>query len=78
MRSRRAATPVEAQPGSFAIRLPGTDLAGFTTLDILVHGWDLAKATGQQTALAAPWRTVDLLLTMHQCLGEPTLVCGPP
>lgn len=27
--------------------MPGTVLAGFTTLDILVHGWDLAKATGQ-------------------------------
>jgi uncharacterized protein (TIGR03086 family) len=27
--------------------MPGPALAGFTTLDILVHGWDLAKATGQ-------------------------------
>jgi uncharacterized protein (TIGR03086 family) len=27
--------------------MPGPGLAGFTTLDILVHGWDLAAATGQ-------------------------------
>ena len=31
--------------------MPGPALAGFTTLDILVHGWDLAKATGQPPAL---------------------------
>ena len=31
--------------------MPGPALAGFTTLDILVHGWDLAKATGQPAEL---------------------------
>ena len=31
--------------------MPGPGLAGFTTLDLLVHGWDLAKATGQPTDL---------------------------
>ena len=31
--------------------MPGPALAGFTTMDILVHGWDLAKATGQPTTL---------------------------
>ena len=31
--------------------MPGPALAGFTTLDILVHGWELAKATGQPAAL---------------------------
>src|SRR5215471_10086336 len=31
--------------------MPGPALAGFTTLDILVHGWDLAKATGQPASL---------------------------
>jgi uncharacterized protein (TIGR03086 family) len=31
--------------------MPGPALAGFTTLDILVHGWDLAAATGQPTSL---------------------------
>src|SRR5215470_16126890 len=31
--------------------MPGPALAGFTTLDIAVHGWDLAKATGQPASL---------------------------
>jgi uncharacterized protein (TIGR03086 family) len=31
--------------------MPGPALAGFTTLDLLVHGWDLAKATGQPSGL---------------------------
>jgi len=31
--------------------MPGPALAGFTTLDILVHGWDLAMATGQPADL---------------------------
>ncbi|HEY3904149.1 MAG TPA: TIGR03086 family metal-binding protein [Streptosporangiaceae bacterium] len=31
--------------------MPGPILAGFTTLDIFVHGWDLAKAIGQPVVL---------------------------
>jgi uncharacterized protein (TIGR03086 family) len=31
--------------------MPGATLGGFTTVDILVHGWDLATATGQDPAL---------------------------
>ena len=31
--------------------MPGVGLAGFTALDVFVHGWDLAKATGQPTTL---------------------------
>ena len=31
--------------------MPGAMLGGFTTLDILVHGWDLAMATGQPAAI---------------------------
>ncbi len=31
--------------------MPVAMLAGFTTLDIAVHGWDLAKATGQSAVL---------------------------
>ena len=31
--------------------MPGPGLAGFTTLDILVHGWDLAAASGQPADL---------------------------
>lgn len=33
--------------------MPGVALAGFTALDVLVHGWDLARATGQDTRLDA-------------------------
>jgi uncharacterized protein (TIGR03086 family) len=33
--------------------MPGPGLAGWTTLDILVHGWDLAQATGQAADLDA-------------------------
>lgn len=31
--------------------MPGAALAGFTTMDVLVHGWDLATATGQDLSL---------------------------
>ncbi len=31
--------------------LPGPVLAGFTTLDMVAHGWDLATATGQPADL---------------------------
>jgi uncharacterized protein (TIGR03086 family) len=31
--------------------MPGPVLAGFTILDIAVHGWDLARATGQPADL---------------------------
>jgi uncharacterized protein (TIGR03086 family) len=41
--TRSHATPLGAMPGGV--------LGGFTTLDIAVHGWDLAKATGQPANL---------------------------
>ncbi|MGH9287450.1 MAG: TIGR03086 family metal-binding protein [Acidimicrobiales bacterium] len=31
--------------------MPGSVLGGFTTLDVAVHGWDLARATGQRANL---------------------------
>lgn len=31
-------------------KMPGEALAGFTTMDVFVHGWDLARATGQDAA----------------------------
>ncbi len=31
--------------------MPGAALAGFITMDLVVHGWDLAKATGQAPVL---------------------------
>jgi uncharacterized protein (TIGR03086 family) len=33
--------------------MPGAALCGFSTLDVLVHGWDLARATGQDATLDA-------------------------
>ena len=32
--------------------VPGSVYAGHRFLDVLIHGWDLAKATGQNTNLA--------------------------
>ena len=56
-----AATTPAAVGGMHATPLgemPGVALAGFCALDVLVHGWDLAKATGQSAdidpALAQP------------------------
>jgi len=51
--------------------MPGTVLGGFTTLDIAVHGWDLAKATGQDTALSD--ELADTVLAFaHQTLTADT------
>ena len=33
--------------------MPGAMLAGFAALDVAVHGWDLATATGQEVTLEA-------------------------
>jgi uncharacterized protein (TIGR03086 family) len=43
-----ALTRVHATPLG---NMPGPALAGFTTLDMTVHGWDLARATGQPADL---------------------------
>jgi uncharacterized protein (TIGR03086 family) len=48
--SRREGAVEATYPSAFG-DLPGGALFGFTTLDVLVHGWDIAKATGQQTTL---------------------------
>jgi uncharacterized protein (TIGR03086 family) len=49
--------------------MPGPVLSGFTTLDILVHGWDLARATGQAAELetAVAEHVLDFA---HQALPE--------
>jgi uncharacterized protein (TIGR03086 family) len=49
--------------------MPGAALGGFTTLDILVHGWDLAKATGQDHTLD-PDLAVDVLGFARQAITE--------
>jgi uncharacterized protein (TIGR03086 family) len=51
--------------------MPGPVLSGFTTLDILVHGWDLAKATGQPPALEADLAR-HVLAFAQQALTEET------
>src|SRR5215831_14314033 len=50
--------------------MPGPALAGFTTLDILVHGWDLAKATGQPAGLD------DALATHALAFAEQAITTG--
>jgi uncharacterized protein (TIGR03086 family) len=49
--------------------MPGAALGGFTTLDILVHGWDLAKATGQDATLD-PDLAEDVLGFARQAITE--------
>jgi uncharacterized protein (TIGR03086 family) len=49
--------------------MPGAVLAGFTTVDILVHGWDLARATGQDATLD-PDLAEQVLAFAHQTLAD--------
>jgi uncharacterized protein (TIGR03086 family) len=53
--------------------MPGAVLGGFTTLDILVHGWDLAKATGQAATLE-PELAEQVLAFARQTITEETRV----
>jgi uncharacterized protein (TIGR03086 family) len=48
--SRREGALERVYPSVFG-EMPGQALFGFTTLDVLTHGWDLAKATGQPAKL---------------------------
>jgi uncharacterized protein (TIGR03086 family) len=59
--------------------MPGAVLGGFTTLDVLVHGWDLAVATGQQPAFDD--RLAEQVLAFaYQAVTEQTRAprIGPP
>jgi len=49
--------------------MPGAGLGGFLTLDVFVHGWDLARATGQQAAFDADLAT-HLLGFAEQAVGS--------
>jgi uncharacterized protein (TIGR03086 family) len=67
-----------AQPDTLAAmhatpfgEMPGAILAGFTTLDIAVHGWDLATAIGHPANLDDALAN-DILAFAHQTLTEDT------
>jgi uncharacterized protein (TIGR03086 family) len=67
-----------AQPDTFARvhptplgDMPGEIIGGFTTLDIAVHGWDLASAIGQRAQLDDALAT-DVLAFAHQTLTADT------
>ena len=47
---RRPGALTSAHPTPFG-DMPGSVLAGFTTVDVATHGWDLATATGQHIEL---------------------------
>jgi uncharacterized protein (TIGR03086 family) len=51
--------------------MPGAVLGGFTTVDILVHGWDLAIATGQDAGLDDQLAT-EVLAFAHQTITDDT------
>ncbi len=64
-----AELPMGQVPGSFA--------ASLALVDTLVHGWDLAKATGQPTDL--PARLVDMVDTIcRQSIGDSMRGPGMP
>jgi uncharacterized protein (TIGR03086 family) len=55
--------------------VPGSIYCGHRFLDVLIHGWDVARSTGQSTALdpklvAASWEVVEPQLEMIQGSGE--------
>ena len=51
--------------------MPGAVLGGFTTVDILVHGWDLARATGQDPTLPIDLAEAALGIA-HQTITDDT------
>jgi uncharacterized protein (TIGR03086 family) len=51
--------------------MPGAVLGGFTTLDIAVHGWDLANAIGQAPSLSDELAET-ILAFAHQTLTADT------
>ena len=80
-RSSAAATAAFEAPGALdspcAVSygpVPGSVYAGHRFIDVLIHGWDLASATGQSTDLdsalvAACWDVIEPQLSMLQGSG---------
>ncbi len=67
-----AATTPEAVSRTHATpfgEMPGAGLAGFAALDVLVHGWDLAKATGR-IATIEPTLAEPMLAFARQAIGD--------
>ncbi len=58
--------------------MPGTMMAGIAFWEHLVHGWDLAKATGQDTTIPDDLanEALELVTPMDAMLRMPG-VCGP-
>ena len=46
-------------------RMPGAAVAGMRSIDLLVHGWDIAKATGQSTDFAPDLNEAALAAARH-------------
>ena len=49
--------------------MPGAGLAGFAGLDVLVHGWDLAKAIGTEATIE-PALAEPMLAFARQVIGD--------
>jgi uncharacterized protein (TIGR03086 family) len=49
--------------------MPGTGLAGFAALDVLVHGWDLARAIGREATID-PTLAEPMLEFARQAIGD--------
>jgi len=50
-------------------QMPGAGLAGFAALDVLVHGWDLAKAVGVDAEIDASLAE-SMLAFARQAIGD--------
>jgi uncharacterized protein (TIGR03086 family) len=49
--------------------MPAAGLAGFRFVDLMVHAWDLAKATGQDTNLAPDLCEAALAMSRQRMVG---------
>ncbi len=73
------ATRDEEYDGRFGHSTFGQAVDGFVCFDLVVHGWDLARATGQDEAIDPS--EVERLVAMVEAMGETMRangVIGPP